>query len=60
MNTTPSKLDRGIVTPKRDKTKNTYASRDKRLNKPSFNVMVKKRRAKAKHDKINRRKNRGK
>lgn len=27
-----------------------YPGRDKRLNKPEFNIMAKKRRAKAKHD----------
>lgn len=57
---TASKLERGIATPKRDKTKLTYHGRDKQQNTIAFNIKAKKRREKAKFDKVNKRKNRGK
>ena len=58
MSTTPSKFELGIVTPPQDKSKLSYRNRDKSLNNPEFNKKVKKRRAKAKHDAVNRKKNR--
>ena len=58
MNNTPSKAELGIMTPPQDKSKVSYQNRDKSLNNPEFNKKVKKRRAKAKHDAVNRKKNR--
>lgn len=60
MDNTKSKKELGIVTPPQDKSKLAYHHRDKSTNDPEFNKKVKKRRAKAKHDAINRKKNRRK